>query len=300
MSIYEKYASEGRKHVSGIGQYCPPACYELAGKRLVFVLDTGRDTGDAILDFIDETQVRWSIKGGCELKVDKYECRKADDRTYLVTYCLGGKTPRENHTWVLDMEQHLVTFLRSPMGENAYWPYLIENHFTFGYIKQEGKEHTDLRRHTFTDDLTGIGIKWVYSHDLYTYHAYHNSNWYRIFLPTGTSPREITSMGAGMDRMPSSDEPAYYIKIKESMYLISVIEQNMEKIYGEDIPKRRRSDTLCFLDNWDRMYSVGRGFGTYYDKDKGEEWDVYVIIGKYGVPVEMDEHCFTDPNPYTV
>jgi hypothetical protein len=32
-----------------IGQYSPPACYELAGKRFDLVMDIGYDTGDAVL-----------------------------------------------------------------------------------------------------------------------------------------------------------------------------------------------------------------------------------------------------------
>jgi len=297
MNMAEKFASEARKHT--IGQFCPPACYELAGKRYVLVMDTGEETGDAVLDFTDEFQVEWSIMGNGVSGTDKYECRKADDRTYLVTYSLTGKTPRENHVWVLDMEQSLATFLRSPMGENAYWPYLIENHFTFGYIKQEGKEHTDLRRHTFTDDLNGTGVRWNYSQTLSTLHAYYNSNWYRIAVLKETlPPDQLELLEREHKHLPGSDEPTYYVKIKDSIYLVSLTEQNMEKIFGEDIPKHRRSDTWCFLDNWDRLYSVGRGFGTYYND--GVDEDYFVMVGKYGEPEEVDERFFTDPNPYTV
>ncbi len=96
--------------------------------------------------------------------------------------------------------------------------------------------------------------------------------------------------------LPGSDEPAYYVKIKEGMYLVSVTEQNMEKILGDKVGFR--SDTLCFLDNWKHMYSVGRGFGT--KTTDGQESDIFVMIGKYGAPEAVDEHFFTDPNPYLV
>jgi hypothetical protein len=284
-----------------IGQYCPPRCFELAGKRFEFVLDTGEDTGDAVLNFLDETQVEWSVMGGGAPKTDKYECRKADDWTYLVTYCLADKTPRENHTWVIDREQGLVTFLRCSLGENPYWPYLIESHFTFGYIKEEGKEHKDRRRHGFTDDVTGTGVKWVYGHELATVHIYYSTNWYRITYPKSAiasqQAQETNSMFTEMMKaLPGPDEPAYYVKIKEGMYLVSVTEQNMEKILGDKISFR--SDTLCFLDNWNRMYSVGRGFGTM--TTEGNESPIYVMIGKYGAPEDVDAHFFTDPNPYLV
>ena len=299
MNLAEKYGP-----IAGglsIGQYCPPACFELAGKRFDFVLDSGDDAGDAVLNFIDETQVEWSIKGGDTLKADKYECRKGDDWTYLVTYCLEGKTPRENHTWIIDKEQSLVTFLRCPLGENTYWPYLIESHFTFGYIKEENKEHTDRKRHGFTDDVVGTGVKWTYGHELATVHVYHSANWYRITYPkdAAISQESIDTNNMFtelMKALPGPDEPAFYVKIKEGMYLVSVTEQNMEKILGDKVDFR--SDTLCFLDNWKRMYSVGRGFGTSTMDNK--ESEIYVMIGKYGAPEEVDEHFFTDPNPYLV
>lgn len=299
MDLVKKYAPIAAG--LSIGQYCPPACFELAGKRFEFVMDTGENAGDAVLNFLDETQLEWSIMGGDALKTDKYKCRKADDRTYLVTYCLKEKTPRENHTWVIDREQGLVTFLLCALGENTYWPYLIDSHFGFGYIQEEGREHTDLRRHGFTDDLVGTGVKWVYGHDMATVHVYHSTNWYRITYPKGKgdgaeAPDSVSGIREVMKLMPGSDEPAYYIKIKEGMYLVSVTEQNMEKILGDKIGFR--SDTLCFLDNWKRMYSVGRGFGTM--TTDGQDSEIFVMIGKYGVPEDVDAHFFTDPNPYLV
>jgi hypothetical protein len=299
MNLAEKYGPIAGK--LSIGQYCPPACYELAGKRIDLVMDTGEDTGDAVLNFVGETQVEWSIKGTDELKTDKYECRKADDRTYLVTYCLEGKMPRENHTWIIDMEQGLVTFLRCPMGENRYWPYIIESHFTFGYIREDGREHTDLKRHGFTDDVAGTSVKWTYGHAAATVHVYYSSNWYRITFPKDdTASREALAMNEMfnemMKKLPGSDEPAFYVKIKDGIYLVSITEQNMEKILGDKVGFR--SDTLCFLDNWNHLYSVGRGFGTM--TTDGKDREIFVMIGKYGSPVDVDEHLFTDPNPYLV
>ena len=81
MNLAKKYGPIASK--LSIRQYCPPACYELSGKRFELVMDTGYDTGDAVLNFLEETHVEWSIKGTGELKTDKYECRKADDRAIL-------------------------------------------------------------------------------------------------------------------------------------------------------------------------------------------------------------------------
>ena len=168
MNLSEKYDPIAAG--MSIGQYCPPRCFELAGKEFRFIMDTGEETGDIVLKFLDETKVEYSVQNGKRSGEATYECRKSDDWTYLVTYCLYD--PRENHTFVIDKEQMLVTFLRCPLGENAYYPYLIDSHWTFGYIFEEDKEHTDRKRHGFTDEVTGTCVKWTYGHKLATVHVY--------------------------------------------------------------------------------------------------------------------------------
>ena len=243
---------------------------------------------------MDRNRLTWSIHGGAQSgETERYEVRKADDDTYLLTYCV--KEPRANHTFVIDFEQGLVTFLRCSVGENAYYPYLIDSHWGFGYIKVEGEEHTDLRRHGFTDDVMGTGVRWVYGHNMSTTHVYHNSNWYRIqYAARQSGTSGISSM---MGSLPGSDEPADYVKIKEGMYIVSATEQNMEKILGAKMGFR--SDTLLFLDNWNRMYSVGRGYGTM-TREGSPDGEIFCMIGKYASKPEIEDHMFTDPNPYQV
>lgn len=300
MSLIEKYAPIAQ--AKSIGQYTPPKCFELAGKTFDFVIDTNENCGNATLKFTGNTTVEWTFGNGTEFVEAEYEARKSDDYTYLVTYCTLEGEMRSNHTWIIDLEQELVTFLRCPVGENPLYPYLIDSHFGFGYIKYEGKEHTDYRRHCFTSDVVGTAVKWTYGHELSTVHVYYDANWYRIGYPKddvrSKAAEETNSMFRNlMKRLPGPDEPAFYVKIKEAMYLVSVTEQNMEKILGD--AAGFRSDTLCFLDNYDRLYSVGRGFGTMSSADNGDR-PIFVMIGKYGSPVEVDEHFFTDHNPYTV
>lgn len=296
MDLIQKYSAiAGRK---SINQYCPPRCYELAGKEFRFVVDTGEETGTYTLRVTGKDRLEWA-KGDGELKGETYECRKSDDDTYLLTYVVSDRTPRENHTWVIDMENELVTFLRCAMGENPLYPYLIDSHFGFGYIAVEGRAHTDVRRHGFTNDVTGTCVRWTYGHNLSTIHVYHDPHWYRIGYPkskadTEDLPDATKRFRALMKEMPSADEPAYYIRIKEGMYLVSVTEQNLEKLLAERFGFR--SDNLCFLDNWDRMYSVGRAFGT--KTVDGVDSELFIMIGKYGSPEEVDEHYFTDPIPY--
>lgn len=299
MNLMEKYANEAT--ALSIEQYCPPRCFELAGKTYTFAIDDGEYTGEAVLEFVDERNLNWSICSETERRPAEYECRKGDDYTYLVTYCAELDGRKENQTWVIDLEQELVTFLRCIVGENKYWPNLVDSHFGFGYIIIPGKPHTDRRRHGFTDDVLGTSVKWTYGHELATVHAYYSTNWYRITYPkdaveSDTALATNDLLNGILKELPGSDEPTFYVKIKEGMYFVSLTEQNNEKIIGSKIGFH--SNTLCFLDNWKRLYSVGRGYGTA-DPD-GEERITFVMIGKYGAPVEVDEHFFTDPNPYLV
>ncbi len=292
MNLVEKFGPIAARN--SISQYCPPRCFELAGKAFDFVMDTGECSGDIHLEFVDESKVNWSIMSGkFSGTSEHYECRKADDYTYLVTFCMPEPN-RENQTYVIDKEQGLVTFMRCVVGENPYWPYLIDTHFAFGYIKIEGEEHTDIKRHTFTDEVAGTGVRWVYGHELSTVHVYYNSHFYRIKY---SNQANVSTLSSGMRSLPGSDEQAFYVKIKEGMYLVSVTEQNMEKILGAKMGFR--SDTLCFLDNWNRMYSVGRGYGTA-TRENTPDREIFCMIGKYAKPEEIEEHFFTDPNPYTV
>ena len=296
MDLVKKFAPGAMK--KSINQYCPPRCYELAGQSFRFVVDTGEECGIYDLHFTGKDTLEWT-KGDGDAKAETYECRKSDDDTYLLTYNISGKEPRENHTWVIDMENELVTLLRCAMGENPLWSYLVDSHFGFGYIAIEGKEHTDIRRHGFTNDVTGTCVRWTYGCNMSTVHVYYDPHWYRIGYgsnrtPTKDLPEGMRKIREMMEEMPSSDEQAYYVRIKEGMYLVSVTEQNLEKLLGERFGFR--SDTLCFLDNWDRMYSVGRAFGT--KTINGVDHEMFIIIGKYGSPEEVEERFFTDPNPF--
>ena len=296
MDLMKKYLADAEK--KSINQYCPPRCFELMGQTFRFVVDTGEECGTYTLNVTGKNSLEW-CRGDGEPKAETYECRKADDDTYLLTYVIDGKQPRENHTWVIDMENELVTFFRCSMGENPLWPYLIESHFGFGYIAIEGKEHSDIRRHGFTNDLTGTCVRWTYGNKQTTVHVYHDPHWYRIGygsdrIPTEQLPESMQKIRRMMEEMPSSDEQAFYVRIKERMYLVSCTEQNLEKLLGERFGFR--SDTLCFLDNWDRLYSVGRAFGT--KTIDGVDHELFIMIGKYGAPETVDERFFNDPNPY--
>ena len=274
-------------HNNSIEQYCPPLCFELAGQRLDLIMDDGYDF---LLSFADEKTAEWRSEGG-ESGSAPYKCLKADDTTYLVSYELEGVTPRVNQTFVLDMENMLVTRVVARVGDNPKLPYLVSTEFTFGAIRREDRER-GFRRHGFTSDMIGSAVQWTYGSELVTVHIYYCANFYRLISPEGAD--EDWAFKDLLTALPSSDEPAAYIKIKDGMYLFSLTEQNAERLLQGKF--QFRSNTLCFLQNYKRLYQVGRAFGT--STTPGGDINTNIMIGAYGKFTEVDPSFFTDPNPF--
>ena len=282
-----------------IDQYTPAKNFELVGQKFVLEMDDGFET---VLNFTGKNTLEWSIAGSAAKTEESYECLKADDTTYLVTYELGGVSPRVCHTFVLDLENMLITRIIAEIGNNPQYPYLMTTAFEFGAIKQDGVESKIYPRHGHTSDLDGNIMEWTYGPTLTTVHVYYCANFYRITYPTSKLPKDGEEFNSAMTdilkALPSADEPAVYIKIKDGLYLTSITEINGEKLVGEKMGYR--SDTLCFLQNYNRFYAVGRGFGT--STMNNEERPIFVTLGAYGRFVEPNEErlqkLLTDPNPY--
>ena len=300
-----------------ITQYTPPLCFELAGEKYELQMDNGFDI---LLNFIDGKTLEWSWIGtpptfeawmavGAQPKKETYECLKADDTTYFLSYVLADVEPRVNHVWVIDKENMLVTRIFSAVGKNPRWPLLITPEIDFGAIKQDGVEFKSYPRHGYSADTVGNVVQWTYGSDLTTVHAYYDPFFYRITYPRDDRTREGQQMSESMSQMvnqlPSADEPVQIVKIKDGVYLTSLTEINMEKVMGAKMGFR--SDTLCFLQNFKKVFEVGRGFGTMTRMEGETEINspIHIMIGTYGKIIDQSKDEFwakftTDPNPYLV
>jgi len=300
-----------------ITQYSPPLCFELAGQKFELQMDNGFDV---LLNFIDGRTLEWSWIGaaptfeawmarGKSPKKETYECMKADDTTYFLSYVCADIEPRVNHVWVIDKENMLVTRIFSAVGKNPRWPMLISPEVDFGCIKQTGVEFKSYPRHGFSADIVGNVIQWQYGSELSTVHAYYDPFFYRITYPrdntTEASAKTGEQMNSMVNSLPSSDEPVHLIKIKDGIYLTSLTEQNMERVMGAAMGFR--SDTLCFLQNFKKVLEVGRGFGTMTRVENGKEihTPIHIMIGTYGKIIDQTKDPFwekftTDPNPFLV
>ena len=278
---------------ASIAQYDMPRNYELAGREFTFAMDDGHDIA---LRFADRDKVEWRCDGG-DLQAAGYLCAKGDDTTYLLTYEEEGAAKRTNHTWVIDLENWLVTRIYSVIGEHPKHEYLITPKYEFGVIVREGVQHKSYPRHGFTDEMSGNVVQWNYG-GMETVHVYYCSDYYRITYPPEKASSRV--FNEAMARLPSSDEPVAYIKIKEGMYLFSLTEANMEKILAGAMPFR--SNTMCMLQNYKRVYLTGRTFGTVVTD--GKETPLHLTFGAYGKILKPTEeyilNMLTDPNPYLV
>ena len=288
----------------GISQFLPPFSYELAGESFTFVMDDGYDY---FLRVIDDKTLEWHWAGDAP-KTEQYLCLKGDDTTYLLSFELQGVSPRVNHTFVIDREQDLVTRLISKIGTNPRYPYLMKTEYEYGAIHREGAEVRLYPRHGFSNDVTGTAVQWSYDSETASQHAYYCSNYYRITYPRDPNYSEIAKKMSEMfnsfvQRLPSTDEPCTYIKIKEGMYLFTLTEANGEKILGAEMGGFR-SNTMSYLHNFKTVRTYGRSFGTSTPpgKDEVHRHLMFAAYGKLTDP-EIDDSMqkmFHDPNPFII
>ncbi|MDR0469471.1 MAG: molybdenum cofactor biosynthesis F family protein [Peptococcaceae bacterium] len=277
------------RKVYSINQFTQPPCFELEGEKFFFVMDDGYDYE---LDITGKDTCTWNISGEAP-KSETYQCLKSDDTTYILRYEVKDADPRVGHTFVIDLEQRLVTMLVCKMGVNPKHPFLVYSHFDFGAIRIEG-EALPFKRHGFTTDLIGTCVEWHWRSKMFTQHSYYCTDFYRITLPKSSEASQ--TLASTVRNTPSSDEPARYIKIKDKMYLFMLTEANSERIDGAT--RTHRSNNMVFLQNYDRMYHVGRTFGT--NMVDGKPVPTNILFGAFGNPVELDPEFLNAPNPYIV
>jgi len=136
-----------------INQFTQPRCFELEGESFYFVMDDGYDY---VLSILDDGVCELKIEGQTQ-KIENYTCLKADDETYLLFHETTIDGYRTCITYVIDMEQRLVTILTCKVGLNPKFPLIVSSHFDFGAIRIDGEELT-FKRHSYTDDLIGTMV----------------------------------------------------------------------------------------------------------------------------------------------
>ncbi len=256
----------------GMSQYRPPLCFELVGRTLELVMDTGYDYE---LTFCDRKTLRYGEKGKVASEY-AYDCLKADDDTYFVNFEVTGAKPRAGMSFVLDMEQSLVTANYCTVGQNPRWPRMCKPYITFGAIRREDGTLNELR-HGYTDEMVGKAIHWQYG-NLEVVHVYASERYYRLTQTREGMEKLKTEKPDVYERLSKRnvetiyEEPCHMIKIKDGIYVFEANEEmaNRERGSGND---------LFFLMNLNRMHDVGRSFG--YNAEGLPENYTYGAFGEY-------------------
>ncbi len=273
-------SENGQPTFEGLSQYCPPRCFELAGRELKVCMDSGYDY---TLRF-DRDTVTWGREGEAA-RTDEYVCLKAEEQTYFVNAEITGVEPRLGLTLILDDENRLVTVIEGRQGMNPKFPYLVEIHAHFGAVLVPGEE-LNPKRHGYTTDLVGRAVLWTYSPSFRIIHVYRTERYYNVAMPAPTgkpSEKDLADAAAMAESFRGyldATEPALYIKIKEGIYVFAFAEQNLEKRTGP----LTRGNSLAFLMNFHRMYDVGRSFGT-----NAQQQPENYCFGAYGAEVPFPE-----------
>ena len=260
------------KQFEGMSQYRPPLCFELVGKTLELVLDNGYDY---ILKFTNRKTLSYCRSDG-EPKEYAYDCLKADDDTYLVNFELTGAVPRTGVTFVLDMEQSLVTANFCTVGQNPKYPHMTKPQIIFGGIRKEDGTVPTIR-HGYTADLVGKAIRWDYG-TVAVVHVYSSERYYRFGVPREAVERyrkrdpELAREYEAKEARRLYEEPADYIKIKDGIYIFNANEEMACR-------ERGNGNNLFFLMNIDRLHDVGRSFG--HNGDGEPENYTYGATGYY-------------------
>lgn len=272
-----------------LDQFTKPVCYELEGEKFYFVMRGGYDYE---LEFTGKETCAWNIAGE-KPQAAQYQCLKADDTTYLVTFLVQGADPDICHTYVIETQQRLVTQLICTRGQNPRHPYLVSRKFDFGAIRAEGHA-LPFKRQYFTDDLIGTCVEWHWQTNLISRHAYTTTYSYKITWPDEGSMEDTFS--EENEKIPGNDEVSQYIKIKDHMYLFVITEENVERVLGDD--QLFRSDNMVFLQNYDRMYHVGRAFGAMVVDGKPQK--LSMLFGAFGNPIVYSPEFLNAPNPFII
>ncbi len=264
---------------------------DLAGRTFRLAMDDGNEYQ---IRFLDGELLEWRSRGG-ELRWEKYGCLKADDSTYFVASILGCTDVCTCVTMVLDEENSLVTMCVSRQGIHPKRPRLAEVEYIFGAIRVQDRP-LPVRRHCFTPDLVGKKMVWHYANGFINTHIYQSERYYRIVPLTDTrTPEEIErdnreiELGLRPKEM-LYEEPARFIKIKDGMYLISFVEDNMNRV-----DPSRGGNNLIVLENLKdgvdccRTFSVNRSGKLEHG-----------FFRAYGEPVDEHFPIEDEPTPYRV
>ena len=257
----------------------------ITGRSFLLAMDEGKEY---FLRFVSGETVEYRAEPDGDLRWEHYGCLKADEKTWFLAGFLSDAKLRTCVTLVLDEESRLVTMVISRLGLHPGRPRLIDTEFRFGALRVPGKP-LPAKRHGFTRDLVSKKMNWHYAPGQVNTHIYLSERYSRL--------HEVRRAG-GVPAAPQQqnpppifyDEPVRYVRIREGMYLISFVEENINRT-----DPAAGGHNMIVLVNEKARFECGRTFTTL--PDMGLE---HGFFKAYCEPTDADvpeEHI---PSPYRV
>ena len=286
------YGTEpNRPTYQGASHNYPQLNYELSGKRYRLTMD---ETGEVDIRFIDGKRLEYTQNGVTHQTA--YECAKGADVVYFVNFEFTVDRLRTNITVILDLETRLVTVLNTYAGFNPDNPTMCKTDADFGAIDLPGYA-LPLKRHGYTTDLIGKRIHWRYAPDFSIIHHYYHPNFIRIAFTkeayTLLGAQQLEEQWQFINK--PYDEKTLYIKIREHLYVVQVVEQSMSR-------RNTVGNSMMFLMNTEHLHDVGRSFGHTGQFDDNSLLPENYLFGAFGewVTAEDDVDINTAPPFYNV
>ncbi len=270
----------------GLSQYREPLNFELAGRVFRLVLD---QTDPCVVEFLTGNTLRWTV-GGAEGVEAPYECAKGAPGVYFINFEFATGKPRTNIVLVLDVDERLVTMVKTIGDYDEKYPYLVDSQNFFGAVDVPGFP-LPAKRHRYTTDLVGKRIQWRYGPHLGITHVYFSADYHRLTFPAGPLSGVPESEWLDMLRREPYDEKADQITIKDGLYLFSCMEQNKAK-------RGQTGNSMVFLIDTRRVHDVGRSFGrsgVWNGQDYEKE---NYLFGAFGEFVPSDGVVESWPNNF--
>lgn len=195
---------------------------------------------------------------------------------------------------VWDTETRLVTAVFAWDHLYPQYPRLVTSRACFGAENREG-EALPVLRHHYTAELLGRRFLWHYTANEDVLHICFRQSRFRlgiasITLAADASPEAKDKYEHLMRRKakyPCYEESVYYIRIREGLYLYSVIEDAMCKLLGD-----QGGGELLALVNTEKMCYIGRTFGLDAQENAGHD-----LVGAPGCELSAPDEVEKLPFP---
>ena len=216
------------------GDFMPKDSSDLVGKHFEMVFDDGLQL---TYDFLETNKLCWSDgKTSQEDFVQVYN--SSVENVYLFFHHIKGSVPPTARMIVMDLDNGLVTATVAGLCRTKH-PSDVVREFHFGLIK--GYEDPGYR-HSFTTDMVGKAISWTYRDpQIIIKHIYTSPRYYTVTNKIkGRDGEDIYICASNM---------ADYIKIREGLYIFTLVEEGMAGVQ------------LFFLMDLYKLHDVGCWYG---------------------------------------